>query len=95
MLVIKGCLYIYDDDTIVRPEMTGDYWAVDCLEYMKLEEMNERYGDIWHLGRRTIELNGTRYYEGEVSPFETKNLEILTDISKLSLYDSKITFSTE
>ena len=85
-LVIKGAFY-YDKeaDTILTPHFTGEFWIVDCYEYVRMDELKEIYNDsyIEDVLEDPIDYNGKKYYSAESSPFNIGNWELLSDLSDL------------
>lgn len=44
-IVIKGAKY-FTGDRILIPHMTGEFFIVDCDEYVTLEELKEDYDEV-------------------------------------------------
>ena len=84
-LVIKGAYY-FDGDTILVPHYTGEFFIVDCDQYITKEELKDQYSEsyIENVKDNYIEYDGIKYYYAEYSPFGVENWELLSDLSELS-----------
>lgn len=88
-VVIRGAKYFRGDD-IVIPHMTGEYWMVDCDNYVTLEELKDEYDEeyVESVKDNYIEHEGVNYYYAEWGPESvTDDWELISDISSLTLID--------
>jgi hypothetical protein len=95
-LIIKGAIYT-DGDTLLRPHYTGAFHTVDCTEYKTEEEIRANYSEenaneFINDGYR-LEYNNETYYECEYSPYNTENMELLSDLDSLEFYDEETHFN--
>ena len=84
-LVIAGARY-FAEDRILIPHYTGEFYMVDCTEYVKKDELEEKYDESFiktTKGMKT-EHEGETYYYAEYSPFSVDDeWELLDDVSEL------------
>ena len=94
-LVIKGAFY-YDkeNDVILIPHFTGEYGIVDCYRLFRMEELKQRYNDdyINKVKDNPIEFDGNKYYDGEYSPKDVGDWELLSDLSNLEHIEESYDF---
>ena len=95
-LVIAGAYY-YDrnNEVILIPHYTGEYYVVDCYRYMKMEELKERYDEnyIKDVLDDTIEFDGELFYNAEYSPQNVNDSwELLSDLSSLNHIEEYFSF---
>lgn len=84
MFVVKGAYY-FDDDKIVQPHYTGEFYATDCNIWITLKELKGNYssGFIAEAKNDYLTHEGTKYYRVEVAPCHTEDFELLSDLSDL------------
>ena len=84
--IIAGAYY-YDieSDTILVPHYSGSFRMVDCTQYKKLKELENKYDEdyIKSIKDDFIEYAGEKYYNAEYSPWNVGEWELLSDISEL------------
>jgi hypothetical protein len=94
-LVIKGAYY-YDreSETILIPHFTGEYCAVDCTKYIKLDELKESYDESFvnEVKDDFVEFEGEKYYYAEYSPCHIEDWELLSDLSDLEHIEQNFDF---
>ena len=94
--IIKGALY-FNNDEILRPHYSGEFYTVDCTQYFTKEHIKENYSEQFYkeaTGKTAdyIMYNGVKYYECEYSPYSTEDMELLSDISELEFFDNETEF---
>ena len=90
--VIKGAVYKRENDLVI-PRYTGEFYAVDCDNYITMEELKDRYDDnyIKQVEDNYIEHEGVKYYYAEWYPEHVNDeWELLSDISELRLEEINI-----
>jgi hypothetical protein len=94
-IVIKGAYY-YDreSDTILIPHFTGEFCVVDCERYERLEALTERFEDAYiaKVKDYPTEFRGNNYYNGEPSPVNIGDWELLSDLSNLEYFENDFDF---
>ena len=95
-LVIAGAYY-YDrnNEVILIPHYTGEYYVVDCYRYMKMEEMKEMYSEnyIKDVLDYPIEFERELFYDAEYSPqYVNDSWELLSDLSDLKHLEENFSF---
>ena len=84
--VVAGAYY-YDraDETIISPHYTGEFFMVDCDEYVRMEELKGRYDESYinQVKDNPIEFEGEKYYDAEYNPFNVGDWELISDLSEL------------
>ena len=92
-LVIKGAYY-FNQDCIIMPHYTGEFFIVDCDEYITEEEIKERYDNnfIEEHKNNYIEYQDIKYYYAEYNTFNTADFELLSDLSKLEYLEEEYIF---
>jgi len=87
-LVIKGAYYYCpDENIIVVPHYTGEYYTVDCNVYMPIKNLKERYDSDYIKGvwDNFITYQSIKYYYAEYSPISVgDNWILLSDLSKIA-----------
>jgi len=85
-LIVRGALY-YDraSDTILIPHFTGEFYMVDCTEYIPMEDLKNRFDEefISETSEDYIEHEDKKYYYAESSPFNIVDWELISDLSEL------------
>ena len=85
-LVIKGAYY-YDreSDTILIPRHTGDCTMVDCLRFLKMDELKKHYPESYIEGVKEspLEFEGDYYFKATDSPVYVDDWKLLSDVSGL------------
>ena len=84
--VIKGAYYFdRDNNKILIPHFTGEFWIVDCTEFKTVDDLKANYDDkyIESVIDSPIELEGEEYYYAESSPCDVGEWELLSDISNI------------
>lgn len=92
--IIKGLIYS-DGAKLLRPIFSGNFFMVDCTEYLTKKDIKELYeytNSKELLKGFYITFEGVKYYECEVSPQNTKDMELLSDISEVEHYDNETDF---
>lgn len=93
--IIKGAIYT-DADTLLRPHFSGNFYIVDCTEYKKeeviLSEYSESTANEFINESRCLTYEGTRYFECQYSPCDTKDMELLSEINSLEYFDNETEF---
>ena len=93
--VIKGAYY-YDRnlDKILIPHFTGEFCIVDCTQYIKRDELKERYDEAFvnEVEDDFVEFEGEKYYYAEYSPQNVEDWELLSDISDLEHIEEEFDF---
>lgn len=92
--IIKGAIY-YTGYNLLRPHFTGEFFAVDCTEYKTKKQIKQDYDKEYAkslLENPCLTFNSENYYECGYSPYETKNFELLSDISNIEFYDEETEF---
>jgi hypothetical protein len=87
--VIKGAKY-FTGDRILIPHMTGEFFMVDCDEYMPLDELKADYDEeyVESVEDNYIEHEGEKYYYAEWGPFNvTGEWDLISDISGVALIE--------
>lgn len=90
--VIRGAVYKRENDLVI-PHFTGEFWMVDCDNYITMEELKQVYNEDYIKGVEDnyIEYEGVKYYYAEYSPEQVEDdWELLSDISELRLEDINI-----
>ena len=92
--IIEGLIYT-DGEILLRPVMSGYYYMVDCIEYLPKKTVKELYDG----SNASNILKGTylthkdkKYFECEVSPQNTNDMELLSDLSLVKYYDANTEF---
>lgn len=89
MLVIKGARYFRGNDIVV-PMMSGEYFMVDCENYVTLEELKGDYDPEYvdSVKNNYIEYQGVKYYYAEWGPeYITDEWRLISDVSGLELIE--------
>ena len=93
--IIAGAYY-YDieSDTILIPHYSGGFWMVDCNQYVKIEELKDRYNKDYILSVKDdfITYNREKYYNAEYSPWTVGEWKLLSDISELKHIENDFDF---
>ncbi len=94
--VIKGALY-QQGDTVLRPHFTGDFFMVDCTEYLTKEEIKGKYSrefakELTGEDGSYITVDEVKYFQAEYGPYNTDGMELLSDLSELEYYDEESDF---
>ena len=87
--VIKGAKY-FTGDRILIPHMTGEFFIVDCDEYMPLDELKADYDEeyVESVEDNYIEHEGEKYYYAEWGPFNvSEGWDLISDISNVGLVE--------
>lgn len=94
MLIIKGLLYKYGDDAILRAHYSGDYVMVDCTEYLTEQGLDdagyskEQIADYMSEDGYTLTYDNKTYYQAEYGPYTCDaEMELLSDVSEIEHYD--------
>nr|DAM45049.1 MAG TPA: hypothetical protein [Caudoviricetes sp.] len=90
--VIKGAVYKRENDLVI-PHYTGEFWMVDCDNYVTMEELEQDYDEdyIKEVEDNYIEYDEVKYYYAEYSPEHVEDSwELLSDISELRLTEINI-----
>ena len=93
--VIQGAYYYNESsDTILCPHFTGEFYVVDCTEYITEDEMKEKYDDAFIEEHKDDyrEIDGERYYYAEYSPNNVGEWELLSDISGIHFSEDSYEF---
>lgn len=61
--VIAGAVYKRENDLVI-PHYTGEFWMVDCDNYVTMEELEQDYDEdyIKEVEDNYIEYEGVKYY---------------------------------
>lgn len=82
--IIKGALYEnMEKDTFYRPIFSGQFWMVDCHEYVTKDEYIERMESKPDEDTEHMEYEDKTFYYIGVTPVGTENLDLVSDISDL------------
>lgn len=87
--VIKGAKY-FTGDRILIPHTTGEFFVVDCDEYMPLDELKADYDEdyVESVEDNYIEHEGEKYYYAEWGPFNVSSeWDLISDISSVELIE--------
>jgi len=92
--IIKGAIYQYGD-VLLRAHYSGNFWMVDCTEYKTKEEIKANYDKEnakEFLKGFFLTCDNVKYYECEYSPYQTEEMDLLSDISNVEFYDDETDF---
>lgn len=94
--IIKGAIY-FDEDIILRPHYSGEFYTVDCDEYKTKEQIKSEYSKEdakKFTGKDSfyITYEGVKYYECEYGPYDTEKFQLLSDIGELEFFDEETEF---
>lgn len=93
--IIKGAIY-FNGDCLLRPHFSGNFFMVDCTQYLKKEEIKDNYSKEFYKecikSNLVLTYEGVNYYECEYSPYHVDNFELLSDISGLEFLDEETEF---
>ena len=85
--VIKGAYY-YDreSETILIPHFTGEYYMVDCSQFVKMDELKKIYDESYinQVKNDPIEFEGEKYYNAEYSLWTIGEWELINDLSDIN-----------
>lgn len=85
LLITGACYYDKENDMVLVPHFTGEYYLCDCTRYLPLDEIKEMYEEDWIEENKDnfITYNDKKYYYAEYAPCGTDGLELLSDLSEL------------
>jgi hypothetical protein len=93
--IIKGMLY-KAGDRVVRPHFSGEYYMVDCTEYLTKEQIEIDFGsagdEFFGEDGFNIRCEGVDYWEAESGPYHTEDFDLLSDLSHVDHYDDETNF---
>ena len=85
--VIKNAVYFYDKDTLLISMLSWQYHTVDCYRYKTIDTMREicddEYVDQVIEDRNFLEYEWKKYWMAWYALFDTKKMDLLSDISNL------------
>ncbi len=93
-LIIKGAVYSNGDRLLV-PHYTGNFYLVDCREYLTEEDMRGSYDESFvdeALEGAYLTMDGVKYYECENNAKDTADMELLSDLSDLEFNNEETEF---
>jgi hypothetical protein len=93
-IIIKGAIYS-DGEMLLRPHYSGYFSVVDCTEYKKKEQIKEEYSKATAkemLSNLCLTFRDEEYFECEYSPFNTDDMELLSDLGEIDFFDEETEF---
>ncbi len=94
-LIIKGAVYFSADyEAIIKPLRTGEFWLVDCEEYLTKQDYLDRYAkDYFNENKNDfITYEGVKYYYAGYRPLNNSDFNLLSDLEDLSFDDDSNEF---
>ena len=92
--IIKGAIYT-NGDVLLRPHYSGYFSVVDCTEYKRKEQIREEYSKEHAkemLSNFCLTYEEHKYFECKFSPYNTADMECLSDLSEIEFYDEETDF---
>jgi len=94
-LIIKGGVYS-NGSMLLKAHYSGFFFMVDCTEYKTKKQIKSEYDKEIAKGFLTdgyyFTYENIKYYECQVGPHYTENLELLNDVSELEFTDNQNEF---
>jgi hypothetical protein len=95
-IIISGAIYTNGEE-LLRPHYSGNYLIVDCTQYLTKKHIKENYRNDFYkeaTGKNAFYLTyqGVKYFECEFSPYNTEDMELLSEISEIEFYDNETNF---